>query len=111
MFLYPDFMNFPEPTMTELMNFVAAEIPAMWCEIGRGLGVKEGELKAVQAQYASMPKGPQRCFQEVLTLWHDGATSEYSWKHLVEVLQSPAVKQHRLVKTLYEKLAKNISSR
>ena len=106
----PDFKHFPEPTTNELMNLVAAEIPTLWWCVGEGLGVKEADLKSIQADYTL--HGQKRCFREVFSKWYSGETSEYSWQHLAEVLQSPAVNEQRLVKTLYDNLAaKNISSK
>ena len=109
--LLTDFIGFPEPEISDLMNYVGAAIPHMWMEVGEGLQVKEGALQGIQAEHAAMPNGQQHCFRAVLSKWHNGLTSEYSWQHLVEVLQSPSVNQHRLVQDLYGDLSKKYPTR
>ena len=89
-----------------MMNFVVVEIPTMWGMVGVGLEVGDGDLASIQARYAAMPDGQQACFREVISKWRNGATSEYSWKNLVEVLLSPIVNQPQLVRSLYGELKK-----
>ena len=71
----------------------------MWWLVGTGLQVREGELNAIQAQHAAMPNGQQHCFRAVFSKWHDGLTSEHSWKKLLKVLRSQSIAQHQLVST------------
>ena len=94
----------PYIRILDLMNYVVAQIPDKWQLIGLGLGVREGDLNGIQAQYSRDPNWPQCCFGAVLSKWHNGATSEYSWKHLVEVLLSPSVNQCRVVESIYDNL-------
>ena len=45
----------PYIRILDLMNYVVAQIPDKWQLIGLGLGVREGDLNGIQAQYSRDP--------------------------------------------------------
>ena len=88
------------------MNHVAVEIPEKWREVGQGLKLKQGALNSIHASHSHDPNWPQSGFNAVFVKWYNGATSDYTWQHLVEVLQLPMVDAHAVVKCLYSYLEK-----
>ena len=72
--------------------------------IGGSLGVKETDLDSYQMQEGNKPDANQHCMRCVFQNWHSAMTSEYSWKNVVQVLESPAVNKKAAVQELYESL-------
>lgn len=70
-----------------------------WREIGLGLGVRPADLDVIAED------SPQQRISQVFTKWHDGGTSEYSWKKLTEVLCSPSVDKKGLLIDIHAKLS------
>ena len=61
----------------------------------------EGDLACIKADDVQWLKN---CFRQVFTKWHNGMTSDYSWKKVAEALESDAIGQKILLENLYTKL-------
>ena len=53
------------------MNEIAVKLPDKWCEIGRGLGLKEYELKQVQAEH-EWQHSTNSLFSAMFDKWYNG---------------------------------------
>ena len=100
-----DFAGFPKPELVQLLDYVGVEVLVHWKQIGLGLGLKSPELDAINDKNRGAVDPGLNCITEVFTRWHDGMTSEYSWKNLAEVLCSPRVKQKHLLAGTHAKLS------
>ena len=98
-----DFQRFGEPNIRDLCEYVGAEIPSKWKQFGRFVGVRQGDLEAIQADESQWLR---ECFTQVFDKWHNGMTSDYTWVKVAEALESRDVGAKRLLKGLYEKLSK-----
>ena len=101
-----DFSGLPEPELVDLMNIVGVKVAFLWNSIGLGLGFKAWELKGIQAAKSHDIDPPQACMMEVFSKWKTGCKSEYSWKHLAEVLVTDAVNMKDLLNDMYKELKK-----
>ena len=88
------------------MNIVGVDVQVCWRDIGLGLGIAEPELNAIEVDFDSS----QLRIRRVFTGWENGATSEFSWKTLAEVLCSPLVKKQGLLADIHAKLRKKINT-
>ena len=102
-----DFTGFPKPELIDLLEVVGVDVQVQWRQIGLGLGVKTPELDAIQQTHRGAVDPELDCITQVFTRWHDGVTSEYSWRKLAEVLCSPLVKKEVLLKDMHSKLVAN----
>lgn len=100
-----DFAGFPKPKLVDLLNLVGVDVQVHWRQIGLGLGLKPPELDAIQQKHRGAVNSELDCITEVFSKWHDGKTSEYSWKKLAEVLCSPLVNQKHLLAGTHAKLS------
>lgn len=82
------------------MNIVGVDVQIQWRDIGLGLGITESELSAIGIDFDSSKKRISRVFTD----WENGATSEYSWKMLAEVLCTPLVKKQGLLADIHARL-------
>ena len=75
-------------------------VMAKWYHIGVQLGVDDTQLEKIEKDYQET----DRRFSEVIKFWLRGNTSAaVSWKSLVEVLETPFVREKGLAKTLRQK--------
>ena len=100
-----DFAKFPEPTLLQLNRFLGAEVATRWEEIGEALGLKPGVLDNIRSNTVGSSNQQERCLREVFKKWYNGMISDFSWKMIVEVLDS--LDEHRVVEGLYRKLIEN----
>ena len=101
-----DFTGLPEPELVDLMNIVGVKVAFLWNAIGLRLGFKDWELKGIQAAKSHEIDSPKACMMEVFSQWKSGLKSEYSWKHLAEVLVTDAVNMKGLLNDMYKELKK-----
>ena len=73
----------------------------MWQQFGRFVGVRQGDLEAIQASESQWLRG---CFTQVFDKWHNGMTSPYTWVKVAEALES--VGEKWLLEDLHTKLTK-----
>lgn len=60
-----------EPEMKDLLNEIAVKLPDKWCEIGRGLGLKEYELKQILAEHG-WQQSTNSLFSAMFDKWYSG---------------------------------------
>ena len=60
-----------EPKMTDLMNEIAVKLPDKWQDIGRGLGLKEYELKQIHEEHG-WQQSTNAFFSSVFNKWYKG---------------------------------------
>ena len=99
-----DFKDFPEPELLDLMEVVGVDCKAIWRDIGEGLGIDKNALDAIQVNASRELDLPQACMRMVFTRWHDGMTSEYSWRKLAKVLCSRMVNRKGHLETMHTQL-------
>eukprot|EP00731_Ephydatia_muelleri_P014968 Em0008g688a len=88
------------PNLGDLMNDVAAVIPAKWRLVGVQLKLPNGTLDEIQAQNA----GCILSFEQVIAKWRSLETSPYTWKTMINALCSPAVGEVKLANKLNAKM-------
>ena len=91
------------PKLDNLMNDVAAVIPAKWRLVGVQLKLPNGTLDEIQAQNAGKPDECKLSFEQVLARWRSLGTSPYTWETMINALNSPAVGEVKLAKELNAK--------
>ena len=90
--------------LKDLMNDVAAVIPAKWRLLGVQLRLPDGTLDEIQEQNARRPDECKYSFEQVFTKWKSlGTTSPYTWETMIEALRSPAVGEEKLANRLQSK--------
>ena len=76
-----------------------------WFQIGVQLGVSEGKLHQIEADY----RITERCFSEMIIFWIKGNTHvPVTWKSLIQVLESSFVNERGLAVKLREKCGMEI---
>lgn len=86
-----------EPQLAELMNEVAAKIPARWRDVGIQLNLSLPDLDAIAA---SGPADPLQHFSSVFHLWKTKLSAPYRWSTVIQALEAPAVNETRLARRL-----------
>ena len=99
--LVPDFAGFPEPSLIDLIEVVGMDLRARWKEVGQVLLVRQSDLDAIEEDCRG---NSQRCMTKVFTTWHDGMSSEYSWKNLAVAVCSPVVGRKGLLPDMLQRL-------
>ena len=85
-----------------MCEYVGTEISHKWKEFGIAVGVRQGDLNAINAGRPRETNG----FIQVFDKWHNGMTSPYTWEKVAEALESRDVDAKWLLKKLYMNLAK-----
>ena len=93
------------PTQWNLMNCVAAEIPAKWKVVGIQLRLSSGTLDSIQSENAGKPQADLLSFEQVLSKWERQGPSPYTWQTITEVLRTPSVGEVALAERLHKKYA------
>ena len=94
-----------EPKLPELMNKVAAAIPAKWRDVGIQLNLSPPELDAIGQSGGD----PLQHFSSVFDHWRSKASVAYRWSTVIEALEAPAVNEHRLARILRTELMSTTS--
>ena len=97
------------PNLDELMNDVAAVIPAKWRFVGVQLKLPKGTLDEIQAQNAGRPDDSKHSFEQVFDRWRSLGTSPYTWMTMINALRSPAVGEVTLANELNTKIHVSIA--
>ena len=100
---YPPEVNDHTPDLDDLMNDVAAVIPAKWRLVGVQLKLPNGTLDDIQAENAGRPGLCKLSFEQVFTKWRSLGTSPYTWETMIKALSSPAVEEVTLADKLKAK--------
>eukprot|EP00731_Ephydatia_muelleri_P015447 Em0008g1167a len=91
------------PNLDDLMNDIAAVIPAKWRLVGVQLKLPNGTLDEIQAQNAGRPNQCILSFEQVFAKWRSLGTRLYTWKTMINALRSPAVGEVTLANELNAK--------
>ena len=84
-------LSLDSPELQDLMNDVAAAIPAKWRKVGVQLKLPSEVLDEIQDQNAGKADMCKLSFEQVFTKWERFGTSSHTWETMVNVLRSPAV--------------------
>ena len=91
------------PELGDLMNFVAAEIPEKWREVGIGLGLDSTDIKRIEAEVPTHKSTP--CYVDVFYTWKNKGTTEHTWDNLLKALRTPSVGASKLANTIEGQLS------
>ena len=91
-----------KPDLLDLMNEVAAEIPAKWKRMGTELKVTDGDLSAIAISTGT----PIDCFYEVFRTWK-GMLTPHTWETVIKALKAPAVSEQQLAHDLSNRLSQH----
>ena len=94
---YPAGLN-SEPHLPDLMNEVAAKIPAKWLPVGIALYLAYSDLQSLPASDSC------QCFTSIFAKWKNEKTKPYTWSTLIQALQTPIVGELNLAKIITSKL-------
>ena len=97
-------LSLDAPKLCDLMNDVAAVIPAKWRLVGVQLKLPSEELDGIQDQNAGKTDACKLSFEQVFRKWEGLGTSPHSWETMVNVLGSPAVGEVYLAGQLSSRL-------
>ena len=78
------------------MTEVAAAIPDKWWEVAVGLELDTGDIRRIEAD-------EQKCikrFMAVFDTWKRTETEPYTWKTIIDCLNTPLVNEKRLAKEI-----------
>ena len=85
------------PSHGDLMNLVAAVLPAKWRLVGVQLGLSTAKLDEIESH---PPHDCKRFFSSVFSEWESQDTLPYTWATMVRVLQSPSVEENRVAEDI-----------
>lgn len=87
--IYPDGLQ-SQPSLCDLMNKVAAEIPNRWQDIAVQLKLS---VEWIQCVEYNNPRNPNGCYMQVFAAWEkkEDKTLPYTWESLLKILATPAV--------------------
>ena len=91
------------PQLRDLINHVAAVIPAKWRLVGVQLKLPNGTLDEIQVQNVGKPNECILSFEQVFVKWRSLGTSPYTWETMINTLRSPAVGEVELANKLNAK--------
>ena len=95
-----------EPSDKDLINNVAAKIPAKWYNFGVQLNIPTGTLNAVHYRRTAL-----ECFMEVFSIWKRSLSREpISWDTVIAVLESPRIDERKLAAGLRAKYGAGTST-
>ena len=99
-------LSLDAPKLCDLMNDVAAAIPAKWRQVGVQLKLPSEVLDGIQDQNAGKTDMCKLSYEQVFSKWAGLGTSPHTWETMVNVLGSPAVGEVYLAGQLSSKYVK-----
>ena len=93
------------PSLSDLMNDVAAVVPAKWRAAGIQLGLSSATLDAIQSHAAGRPGSNMYAFEKVFVQWKLQGPRPYTWRTIVDALKAPALRELALANDLEIKYA------
>ena len=100
-----DITDMSSPSLSDLMNDVAAVIPAKWKIVGIQLGLSSATLDSILIQNAGMPGSNMQAFEQVFVEWQRQGHSPYTWGTIIAALKAPALGEDALANDLEVKFA------
>ncbi len=85
------------PSHSDLMNLVAAVLPAKWRLVGVQLGLSTARLDEIESH---PPYDCKRFFSSVFSEWESQDILPYTWATIVHVLQAPSVEENRVAEDI-----------
>lgn len=85
-------------TLENLLNLVAARIPNKWYDFGILLSIPPEELDTYPNHTST------KCFTRIFTTWRSNASPAYTWDTVINVLESPTMKEIRLAQEIRRKV-------
>ena len=90
--------------LKDLMNDIAAVIPAKWRDVGIQFDLPTGILDSIQSQNSKEPNPHLKSFEQVFVEWSkQDSESTYTWTHIIAILRKPAVGENDLADNLTAK--------
>ena len=87
-----------EPLLHDLMEQVAAKIPAKWRRVGIALNLNQSDLDCLPVLDC------HQCFINIFTTWKNQETSPYTWLTVLDALNTKQVGETHLAKEITSKL-------
>jgi hypothetical protein len=90
---FSEFSNisvYGKPKLTQMLNWIVAEEPSVWNEVGTELNILPGRLNGIKMDL-SLGGKPSLMFKEVLVLWERSHSKPYNWQTILDALASPSV--------------------
>ena len=75
------------PKLYDLLNRVAAKIPAKWKIVGIQLKIEIGSLESLSINY----QDDYHRYTEVFELWRKCGSSPYTWATIIDALREPSI--------------------
>ena len=92
------------PRLKDLMNHIAAVIPAKWRDVGIQLDISTGILDSIQNQNCRESSPHFKSFEQVFIEWSkQDSESTYTWTHIIAILREPAIGENDLADNLTAK--------
>ena len=92
------------PQLKDLMNDIAAVIPAKWKDVGIQLNLPTGILDSIQSHNCREPNSHLKSFEHVFVEWSkQDSESTYTWTHIIAILRKPAIGENDLAYKLTAK--------
>ena len=92
------------PELKDLMNEVAAKVPAKWRLLGIQLHVPVEFLDDIQLRVAGRPDSNIHAFELVFNRWKALHPHQYFWSTVISALETPSVDELVLAASLKTKL-------
>ena len=91
------------PELEDLMNDVAAKVPANWRVVGIQLQVPVEVLDDIQLQVAGRPNSNIHAFELVFNRWKALHPQQYLWSTVISALETTSVEELDLAASLKTK--------
>ena len=92
------------PRLKDLINDIAAVIPAKWRHVGIQLGISTGILDSIQSQNCREPNPHLKSFEQMFVEWSkQDSESAYTWTYIIAILRTPAIGESNLADNLTAK--------
>ena len=82
------------------MNEVAAPAPAKWWDVAIGLGLEMADVNRIEMESRGHCN---RAYSAVFDTWKNKQSSPYTWRSVVECLQSSSVDEQKIARYIKEK--------
>ena len=88
------------PQLSDLMEQVAAKIPAKWQRVGIALNLNQSDLECLPVLDC------HQCFVTIFTTWKKQETSPYTWLTVLDALNTKLVGEKHLAQVITSRLLK-----
>ena len=92
------------PKQSDLLNQVAAQIPAKWRDVGLQFEIDNSNLEAIYNKYLG---NVNSCFAGVFDLWRKNRSHPYTWATIIKILRTRSVGENQLADELEQWVENN----